>query len=66
VNPFGFAQDRLGAVEADTAEAAELVLAGDLRHGDEQLLEFLVEAPPERRQGVVVRMAVAGDEAKGD
>ena len=54
----------LGAVEADAAEAAELVLARDLQHLHEHGFKFLAETPPEGGQGVVVGMAVAGEVAK--
>jgi hypothetical protein len=54
----------LGAVEAHRAEAAELVLARDFQHLDEERFELLAETPPKTRQGVVVRMAVTGDVTK--
>jgi hypothetical protein len=38
-----------------------LVLARDLEHLDEGILKFLAETLPERRQGVVIGMTVAGD-----
>jgi hypothetical protein len=42
-----------------------LVLAGDLEDLDEGRLEFLAKASPKRRQGVVIRMPVAGNVAEG-
>lgn len=54
-----------GAAQADRAEAAELVLAGDhLEHLEKRPLEGLGEASSEAREGIVVGMAVGGDEAK--
>ena len=55
----------LGAVQTDGAETRELVLAGDLEDLDEGRLEFLAKASPKRRQGVVIRMPVAGNVPEG-
>jgi hypothetical protein len=52
----------LGAVQADGPKTAELVLAGDLQHLHKGRFEFLGEAPPEGGQGIVVRMAVGGND----
>ncbi len=54
----------LGPVQADTAEPTEPVLPGDLQHLHEGRFKFLAEAAPEGRQGVVVRVQVAGNEPK--
>lgn len=55
----------LGAVQAHRAEAADLVLAGDLQHLGKDRFELLGEPPPEGAERVVVGMGVGGDEAKG-
>ena len=55
----------LGAVEADAAKAAQLVLAGDLEHLDKHRLELLAEALAKVGQGIVVGVTVAGNVMKG-
>ena len=48
----------LGAVERDRAQLQHAHLTGELQDLDEQGLDRLEEAPPESRNGVVVRVLV--------
>ncbi len=54
----------LGPVQADGAETADLVLAGDLQHLHKHRLELTREASAEIGQGVVVGMLITGDVTK--
>src|SRR4051812_19883140 len=54
----------LGAVERDRAQLQHPDLAGELQHLNEQRLDLSEEASPERRNGVVIRVLVGGNEAE--
>src|SRR5436853_6858688 len=56
----------LGAVERDRAQLQHAHLTGELQDLDEQRLDRLEEAPPERRNGVVVRVLIGRNEAERD
>lgn len=55
----------LGAVQADRAKTREPVRTRDLQHLHENYRELLADAASKAGQSVVVRVLVAGDEAKG-
>ncbi|GAB1424441.1 hypothetical protein MASR2M16_16750 [Thauera terpenica] len=54
---------RIFAVQAHRAEARELALAGYLQHLHEDIGELFAEPATKRRQCIVVRVLVAGNEA---
>jgi len=54
----------LGAVEAEAAKVAQLVLAGDLEHLNKHRIELFAEALAKVGQGVVVGVTVAGKVTK--
>lgn len=62
--PTGVGVD-LGAVQTHRAKAREPILTRHLQYLHEDIGELLAEAAPEARQGVMVRVLVAGDEAEG-
>ena len=54
----------LGPIEADVTQFEQLHFLRQFQHLYKQLCEFIEEAAPERRQGVMIRMRVARDVAK--